>query len=536
MVNFLPSIDWPFLQDVYGWAGHQWLGWARSEVHVHSRSTKTLALNTRNILEFWVDDTRYFGGDFYGFGRAAVTLHLSPGVHRIDVKLVGDVRAIGGLGEPTVDVQVKLHETTEDLSLLYYGNEDVLMSDIVGGADGTLASPYVTVAVRNDAQRDVYVHGIEGMQNVCTKELLVRAPIKVAPGQTRPIGFRLSCTSSFGERLLLGLNYTIDGKSQARSLPFSTRPDVHGDTSSSHKFTYIHPSGVVSYAILRPPSKNGACGSRAADSVPIMIGLHGAATNAANYDLLHSIDAVHDLCAWLLVPQGTTPWSGDDWHSWGLADVEAAVAAIPAWIEQVGWQGRSADPNRWLVTGHSNGGQGVYYLATHRPDKVIAAAALSGYSSIQNYVPYISWRTADPGQMAIVQASLSSYRHDLLMDNVKGIPMILQHGSKDDNVPAYHSRLMDMRINKTGGSSAYFEIPGKNHDWDGVTTMPHLRDFYREHLSQDSTVGCDAAPHLPNFSMVVADSGDMGPKNGVQVRQLISAGEYDESCKARGAQ
>lgn len=32
-------------------------------------------------------------------------------------------------------------------------------------------------------------------------------------------------------------------------------------------------------------------------------------------------------------------------------------------------------------------GQGVWYALTHRPDKIIAAAAVSGYSSIQGECP-----------------------------------------------------------------------------------------------------------------------------------------------------
>ena len=37
--------------------------------------------------------------------------------------------------------------------------------------------------------------------------------------------------------------------------------------------------------------------------------------------------------------------------------MEAAVATIASWIENVRWSGPSADASRWLVTGHSNGGK-----------------------------------------------------------------------------------------------------------------------------------------------------------------------------------
>ena len=67
-------------------------------------------------------------------------------------------------------------------------------------------------------------------------------------------------------------------------------------------------------------------------------------------------------------------WCGDDWRrsskrlsvevlylhyldTWGLADVEAAAAAIVGWVETVGWNGPSVDVNGWFCTGHSNGGK-----------------------------------------------------------------------------------------------------------------------------------------------------------------------------------
>lgn len=43
--------------------------------------------------------------------------------------------------------------------------------------------------------------------------------------------------------------------------------------------------------------------------------------------------------------------------TWGFADVEAAVAMIVQWTKNVSWEGPSVNANRWLVSGHSNGGE-----------------------------------------------------------------------------------------------------------------------------------------------------------------------------------
>ena len=42
--------------------------------------------------------------------------------------------------------------------------------------------------------------------------------------------------------------------------------------------------------------------------------------------------------------------------AWGAADVQAAVDAIPDWMEAVKWNGLKAALNDWIVSGHSNGG------------------------------------------------------------------------------------------------------------------------------------------------------------------------------------
>lgn len=85
--------------------------------------------------------------------------------------------------------------------------------------------------------------------------------------------------------------------------------------------------------------------------------------------------------------------------TWGFADVKAGVAAIGDWIQTVEWEGALVNLNRWLVSGHSNGGQcpgpipllgylqitgqGTWYALTHYPDNIIGGAPISSYPSIQ---------------------------------------------------------------------------------------------------------------------------------------------------------
>jgi predicted esterase len=255
-----------------------------------------------------------------------------------------------------------------------------------------------------------------------------------------------------------------------------------------------------------------------------LLALHGAGLEADDELVKHALDPLADICAWVLFPTGVTPWSGDDWHTWGSADVEAAVNAIPEWIEHNSWDGPGVDTERWLVIGHSNGGQGTWHILTHHPDKVIAAAPLSGYSSTQNYVPYNFWRVADPRKAAIIQASLGSYRHELLLENTKDVPILLQHGSADDNVPAYHSRLMHQLLSQSGSENTYHEMEGKPHYWDGVMTTQPLSEFIERHLAQEAD-RVNTSPWFDAFTVTTMNPADTGSLHGIQILGLTIPGQ-----------
>jgi hypothetical protein len=77
--------------------------------------------------------------------------------------------------------------------------------------------------------------------------------------------------------------------------------------------TFRHPSGIISYAILIPPSI-GTRISSPETSLPILLNLHGAGLEADSHQVRHMLDAVKEIHAWTIFPSGVTPWSGDDWR------------------------------------------------------------------------------------------------------------------------------------------------------------------------------------------------------------------------------
>ncbi|PVH94719.1 hypothetical protein DM02DRAFT_645769 [Periconia macrospinosa] len=538
------NVNWDFLKVVYGWAAVQYQSWARGTLTVTGTEIQHVILYTDTILEFWVDGNHYFGGDFFTFRNAPSVLHLAPGTHQIDLRLVRDVRAFGGIQAPTIDVLIHAERVSGSLELAKPG---ILMSDVV---DGKLASPVGSVALRNSGEEDIEIISIQpshvripfslqkpGAQVVLddvlaeTSQFLTagqtQSPsnkslgIVIAAGQTRPVAFNVSLLSSNVSSLTYVVDYRLQSGDQSFTLEVTqnlTKTSIY----EPHKITFLHPGGMASYTMLRAPAKDATCPPGNSSSLPVLLSLHGAGLEADNGVVAHALDSVPDLCAWVLFPTGVTPWSGDDWHNWGFADVEAAIESIPDWIKFVEWTGPGVDINRWIVSGHSNGGQGTWYALTHRPDKVLAAAPVSGYASIQKYVPYELWQPADPRRTAVVSASLNSYRHEMLMPNARGIPIQQQHGEIDDNVPAYNSRLLAQQLYLSGTNSSYNEVAGQNHWWDTVLTTPQLVDFYYAQTKNNATF----PRRLDEFEVVVGDPGDTGSKGGLQVLSLEDPGQY----------
>lgn len=142
---------------------------------------------------------------------------------------------------------------------------------------------------------------------------------------------------------------------------------------------------------------------------------------------------------------------------------------------------------------------------------------------ISDYVPFTMWHDGQAAIASVIQTARQSFKHELLVENFAGIPILQQHGSADNNVPAYHSRLLHQLILENGLHSEYYELPGKGHWFDGVLTTPPLLDFYSLHTSNTSAYN-NLLPE--KFSFSTPNSGDMGSRGGIMVDQLSSPDKY----------
>ena len=154
------NTDWRSLQLIYGWAALQYQGWARGDMTVHGIQQKTIVFYTDQVLEFWIDDEHFFGGDFYAYRRSPLVLHLDPGHHQIGIRIVRDVRAMGGVGEPTVSIGLEAEVSEGGLRPV---EGSILLPDMV---DGKLVSSLGSVILRNEEDHWINVLNLESV-NVC---------------------------------------------------------------------------------------------------------------------------------------------------------------------------------------------------------------------------------------------------------------------------------------------------------------------------------------------------------------------------------
>lgn len=150
-----PEVSWSSQQASEGWSALQYQAWARGTIFLNSPDDQQVEMYTDGVLEFLIDGQSFFGGDLYSFRRTPTTLRLSPGPHQLDVRLVRDVRVMGGTGDPTISVVLELRMVTDSIVI---EQNQILVSDIVSGR---LASSLASLPIRNTGRQSITVLSID---------------------------------------------------------------------------------------------------------------------------------------------------------------------------------------------------------------------------------------------------------------------------------------------------------------------------------------------------------------------------------------
>lgn len=136
----------------------------------------------------------------------------------------------------------------------------------------------------------------------------------LAPGQSRPLAFRLVTSSSKAYTLCLKILFKVKGSPLVLYSGPISHTFLNLTIHDPHRITFRHPGNIVSYAILRAPSPSASHGLNRTQALPVILNLHGAGLEADSQQVRHMLDSIPDLRGWVLFPTGVTPWSGDDWR------------------------------------------------------------------------------------------------------------------------------------------------------------------------------------------------------------------------------
>lgn len=97
--------------------------------------------------------------------------------------------------------------------------------------------------------------------------------------------------------------------------------------------------------------------------------------------------------SWFVLPTGRTSWvcisnlirkpfdslyKGLDWHGYSAREAFYSVDALASILgSQQAWDPWNISPEKVLLIGHSNGGQGAWHVAERFPDRVIGGKSKS---------------------------------------------------------------------------------------------------------------------------------------------------------------
>ncbi|KAG9321131.1 hypothetical protein KVV02_005257 [Mortierella alpina] len=537
-----------------------------------------VAIQCENVGDFYVDDER-LSGDWYGYGLTRHTLRLAPGSkHTLSVRVVHEVRIFGGvilpppskfrceLAVPSFPIKEDQEKDSQDIDGDCSSHSRALMVQVVkegyGGyvamdaVENILAGKYISVALRNVGPRSVLVKSVRVVKG---SELLSASltnpgePISLYPSVHRPIAIRLEgvpgAAVKFMDRNTKELAFTLAFELQSGAdidrhnqrvvtgtLRTCTLVIAQRKWGEPYKYTFLDFDGTVQYAAAIPPSHPT---SNPLDSAPVLVSLHGAGVEVDQSPFWLSEYTQRER-TWIVLPTGRSPW-GYDWHGASMQNVASAIESLANGLYGIpehlkGLPGMRPDPERLLIAGHSNGGQGAWFMVTHFPDKAIAATPAAGYVNIKQYVPFTGWLSnsyTDSHLRGLLEASIIEFDNDVHMSNTVGIPILARTGGADDNVPPLNSRKL-VRLGQENAHNlsaiSLSEIPGAGHWFEGVLHDNVMQAFLNQHLhdntiahseDQEDRATAVTHPRFPlEFEITVLNPAGIGSRGGIQVEQL----------------
>ncbi|MEO6263644.1 MAG: prolyl oligopeptidase family serine peptidase [Luteimonas sp.] len=153
------------------------------------------------------------------------------------------------------------------------------------------------------------------------------------------------------------------------------------------------------------------------------------------------------------------PQAPDD-HDWKTVAARIAFAALDQATGEFG-----GDRERTYLTGLSMGGYGVWELALMQPQRFAALVPICGALLAPR----------DERDLFVTPLAGAADPYAALARRLKGAPIWIFHGARDDLVPPRDDRLTYAALEAACGDVRYTEFPDANHNaWDPAYATPAL--------------------------------------------------------------
>ncbi|KAK0502905.1 hypothetical protein EDD18DRAFT_1135549 [Armillaria luteobubalina] len=525
-----PDIRWESLRATEGWTALQHHAVLRSTLTVHppidpSGSTPVPHLLVQLLQGSYFTilpkkgrrEPRWYSGNIYAMERSLpqeVPLPVLPSndsATHYDIFISGDYE-IRLFGDPhTQDREIPVQRIS--LSLRF----DDAFGSVVREATQDVVCDFVDSFAFGDAI-GVGLRSVDGWWTVADVSTSVSSgltltlvrPTRIAEGQTRIVPIRVTQTRPFGQEFI-DLKITLTSGASETIVAIESLPvkQLSGWTESAYspiKGTYFYARSMPTVFTALPPRYVGP-------PKPPILALHGAGVDVVKQSFW--ADALpRNSHSWYVIPTGRTPW-GLDWHgpstkdAWASLDALVTILAANAvWLP---WKLDLHTPA--IVLGHSNGGQGAWYIASRYPDRVLGVIPAAAYIKSQSYVPLTLSRSArfvDPILLSVLETSLTPDNNDLFLTNLVDTPVLAIHGGNDDNVPVWHSREA-VGILETWNPIAnvtYREDPGQGHWYSTVFNNTQVTAFIDDLIASYPSTTAPSRKFTLSVS-VPAESGSL---------------------------
>ena len=367
--------------------------------------------------------------------RDVVVLPLRRGVNRLVIKTIG-----AGAWK----LQCNLHASG---GKIFVHQSATIIPDFRTGE--RMEGAWGQVEVANESGSEVKGVTVELSGNELVLPT-VSAGVDIAAGGVKRIPFWIAGNAPAPERAVGPLRIRVTAGTEDQSFdvtPIVRKPkDYFVTTYRSFVDGSVQPFSVLLPASFDPDK-----------TYPLILLLHGAQVTGWGQNIIS-----YDPKDWA-VQVAVHDRGNNRYRDIGEVDIDEVLAEVTRLY--------SIDPDRIYLSGHSMGGYGTWFQATHRPDLWASVSPQAGYTDFSLYTTSGGHDEGLP-QQEFQKRLFESWSPLLFAENLLHVPAYIVHGAKDDNVVVEHSRRMAKRLKDIGYDFVYDENPEGGH-WFG----PRGKDY-----------------------------------------------------------